>query len=116
MNALAKDVVKESATEIKSSAKRYKAGVLKYAQMGYWQPDYVPKDTDIVCAVPHHAAGRRRSRRGGRGGRRRIVDRDLDGGLDRSPDRLRQLPRQGLQRRAGAATARASTSPGSPTT
>src|SRR6185369_3367407 len=49
MNALAKDVVKESATEIKSSAKRYKAGVLKYAQMGYWQPDYVPKATDIVA-------------------------------------------------------------------
>src|SRR5678816_965855 len=49
MNALAKDVAKESATEIKSSAKRYKAGVLKYAQMGYWQPDYVPKETDIVA-------------------------------------------------------------------
>src|SRR6478735_12145141 len=49
MNALAKDVVKESATEIKSSAKRYKAGVLKYAQMGYWQPDYLPKPTDIVA-------------------------------------------------------------------
>src|SRR5512144_358563 len=49
MNALAKDVAKESATEIKSSAKRYKAGVLKYAQMGYWQPDYVPKPTDIVA-------------------------------------------------------------------
>jgi ribulose-bisphosphate carboxylase large chain len=49
MNALAKDIAKESATEIKSSAKRYKAGVLKYAQMGYWQPDYVPKPTDIVA-------------------------------------------------------------------
>src|SRR5512141_697387 len=49
MNALAKDVTKESGTEIKSSAKRYKAGVLKYAQMGYWQPDYVPKPTDILA-------------------------------------------------------------------
>ncbi|MEO8011803.1 MAG: form I ribulose bisphosphate carboxylase large subunit [Dokdonella sp.] len=38
----------ESKTEIKS-AKRYKAGVLKYAQMGYWQPDYEPKATDIVA-------------------------------------------------------------------
>ena len=28
---------------------RYRAGVLKYAQMGYWQPDYVPKDTDILA-------------------------------------------------------------------
>jgi ribulose-bisphosphate carboxylase large chain len=28
---------------------RYKAGVLKYAQMGYWVGDYVPKDTDIIA-------------------------------------------------------------------
>jgi ribulose-bisphosphate carboxylase large chain len=28
---------------------RYKAGVLKYAQMGYWEPDYTPKDTDIIA-------------------------------------------------------------------
>ena len=28
---------------------RYRAGVLKYRQMGYWQPDYVPKDTDIIA-------------------------------------------------------------------
>ena len=27
--------------------KRYAAGVLKYAQMGYWNPDYEPKPTDI---------------------------------------------------------------------
>ena len=29
--------------------KRYSAGVLKYAQMGYWEPDYTPKDTDIIA-------------------------------------------------------------------
>ena len=29
--------------------KRYSAGVLKYRQMGYWQPDYEPRDTDVVC-------------------------------------------------------------------
>ena len=28
---------------------RYKAGVLKYAQMGYWDGDYEPKDTDILA-------------------------------------------------------------------
>ena len=28
---------------------RYKAGVLKYKQMGYWRPEYEPKDTDFVC-------------------------------------------------------------------
>jgi ribulose-bisphosphate carboxylase large chain len=35
--------------QITDAAKRYKAGVLKYAQMGYWQPDYEPKDTDILA-------------------------------------------------------------------
>jgi ribulose-bisphosphate carboxylase large chain len=33
----------------KTGAARYKAGVLKYAQMGYWEPDYVPKDTDLLA-------------------------------------------------------------------
>jgi ribulose-bisphosphate carboxylase large chain len=28
---------------------RYDAGVLKYKEMGYWQPDYEPKDTDIIA-------------------------------------------------------------------
>lgn len=38
------------ATDITQDAKkRYSAGVLKYRQMGYWQPDYQPKATDVVC-------------------------------------------------------------------
>ena len=28
---------------------RYKAGVLKYAQMGYWNGGYTPKDTDLIA-------------------------------------------------------------------
>ena len=28
---------------------RYKSGVLEYKKMGYWEPDYVPKDTDIIA-------------------------------------------------------------------
>jgi ribulose-bisphosphate carboxylase large chain len=28
---------------------RYKSGVMEYAKMGYWQPDYEPKDTDIIA-------------------------------------------------------------------
>jgi ribulose-bisphosphate carboxylase large chain len=36
-------------TQITDSSKRYAAGVLKYAQMGYWQPDYAPKDTDVLA-------------------------------------------------------------------
>ena len=31
------------------TADRYRAGVLKYAQMGYWEPDYVPADTDVLA-------------------------------------------------------------------
>ena len=36
-------------TEITDAKKRYSAGVLKYRQMGYWMPDYVPKDTVTLC-------------------------------------------------------------------
>ena len=27
---------------------RYSAGAMEYRDMGYWQPDYEPKDTDII--------------------------------------------------------------------
>ena len=29
---------------------RWHAGVIPYAQMGYYAPDYVPKDTDVLAA------------------------------------------------------------------
>ena len=35
--------------EITDAKKRYSAGVLKYKQMGYWVPDYQPKETDTIC-------------------------------------------------------------------
>ena len=35
--------------QITDSKKRYSAGVLKYAQMGYWDGDYVPKETDVLA-------------------------------------------------------------------
>jgi ribulose-bisphosphate carboxylase large chain len=28
---------------------RYKAGVIPYAKMGYWEPDYAPNDTDVLA-------------------------------------------------------------------
>ena len=28
---------------------RYKSGVMEYAKMGYWQPDYEPKPTDVIA-------------------------------------------------------------------
>ncbi len=30
--------------------KRRGAGVIPYAKMGYWEPGYTPKDTDIISA------------------------------------------------------------------
>jgi len=43
MNAL-ETPTRDAATD------RWSSGVIPYAQMGYWQPDYVPKGTDILCA------------------------------------------------------------------
>lgn len=36
-------------TAQRSAADRYKAGVMQYKEMGYWQPDYEPSDTDIIA-------------------------------------------------------------------
>ncbi|HMS78821.1 MAG TPA: form I ribulose bisphosphate carboxylase large subunit [Burkholderiaceae bacterium] len=36
-------------TEIRDAKQRYAAGVLKYRQMGYWVPDYQPRETDVLC-------------------------------------------------------------------
>src|SRR5512142_583208 len=38
----------EAAT-IRDAGARYKAGVLKYAQMGYWEPGYVPNESDVLA-------------------------------------------------------------------
>ena len=35
--------------QIVDAKQRYSAGVLKYAQMGYWDGDYQPKDTDVLA-------------------------------------------------------------------
>ena len=35
--------------QITDTKKRYAAGVLKYAQMGYWNGDYEPKETDVLA-------------------------------------------------------------------
>jgi ribulose-bisphosphate carboxylase large chain len=36
-------------TSSKDKADRYRAGVMKYAEMGYWEPDYEPIDTDVIA-------------------------------------------------------------------
>ena len=49
MNAPVELGLKAEATQITNTKQRYSAGVLKYRQMGYWQPDYQPSATDTVC-------------------------------------------------------------------
>jgi ribulose-bisphosphate carboxylase large chain len=42
---------------------RYRSGVMEYKRMGYWEPDYVPKDTDVIAlfrVTPQEANPRRR--------------------------------------------------------
>ena len=34
----------------KKKTDRWSAGVIPYAEMGYWLPDYQPKDSDVLCA------------------------------------------------------------------
>src|SRR6202165_2688735 len=31
------------------AAERYRSGVIPYKAMGYWQPDYVPVETDVLA-------------------------------------------------------------------
>lgn len=38
----------EAGGTIKEGKERYKAGVIPYKKMGYWEPNYVPKDTDVI--------------------------------------------------------------------
>ncbi len=37
-------------TKQEGKVDRWAAGVIPYAKMGYYEPDYIPKDTDILCA------------------------------------------------------------------
>ena len=34
---------------IPKTDERYRAGVIPYAKMGYWEPDYLPKETDVLA-------------------------------------------------------------------
>src|SRR3979490_2315219 len=46
---VAKTVENSADSVITDIKKRYSAGVLKYRQMGYWDANYAPKDTDTLC-------------------------------------------------------------------
>src|SRR6185437_7707452 len=41
--------VLDDSKRAKTGAARYRPGVLKYAQMGYWNPDYSPAPTDVLA-------------------------------------------------------------------
>ena len=72
---------------------RYKAGVMEYKKMGYWQPDYEPKDTDIIALfriTPQDGVDPVEAAAAVAG---ESLDRHLDGGVDRPADGLRQIPR-----------------------
>ncbi|MEK1889406.1 MAG: form I ribulose bisphosphate carboxylase large subunit [Phyllobacterium sp.] len=36
-------------SETVTGKERYRSGVMEYKKMGYWEPDYEPKDTDIIA-------------------------------------------------------------------
>jgi ribulose-bisphosphate carboxylase large chain len=49
MNAPTKPQDVHQASQTVRGKERYKAGVMEYRKMGYWEPDYAPKDTDIIA-------------------------------------------------------------------
>ncbi len=92
----------DESKQITDSKKRYSAGVLKYKQMGYWQPDYVPKDTDLIAMfriTPQEGVDEEEAAAAVAG---ESVYRNLDCCLDRPAHRLRDVPRQGLPGRCRA--------------
>ena len=38
-----------SKSQTVTGADRYRSGVMEYKKMGYWEPDYEPKDTDLIA-------------------------------------------------------------------
>jgi ribulose-bisphosphate carboxylase large chain len=46
------EMPKPSGSNGKTDGKRsrWASGVIPYKEMGYWRPDYEPKDTDVLCA------------------------------------------------------------------
>lgn len=39
----------DTKSETVTGKARYKSGVMAYKKMGYWEPDYEPKDTDVIA-------------------------------------------------------------------
>ena len=100
MQEVAERTVVDNDQQITDMKVRYKSGVLKYKQMGYWVPDYEVKDTDVLAAfriTPQDGVDPEEAAAAVAG---EVLDRDMDRRVDRPPDRLRELPRQGLPGRS----------------
>ncbi len=81
---------------------RWTAGVIPYAEMGYYAAGLRAQGHRRAVRVPDHAAARGAARGGRRRGGGRVVHRHLDRGVDRPAHRLRALPGQVLPGRPGA--------------
>ncbi len=71
-------------------------------EMGYYAARLRARRHRRAGDVPDHPAAGRRPDGGGGGGGRGVLDRDLDGGLDRPAHGARALPGQGLPGGHGA--------------
>jgi len=94
---------------------RYKSGVMEYKKMGYWEPDYEPKDTDIIAlfrVTPQDGVDPIEASAAVAG---EILDRDLDGGMDRSSHGGGEISRQMLPASIPCRILLGSISPTSPT-
>src|SRR5438128_366064 len=49
MNALIETKSLDAKSVTVRGKDRYKSGVMEYKKMGYWEPDYQPKDTDVIA-------------------------------------------------------------------
>ena len=77
-------------SEPSTEAERYRSGVMEYKKMGYWEPDYQPKDTDVIALfriTPQDGVDPIEAAAAVAG---EILHRHLDGGVDRPPDGLRR--------------------------
>ncbi len=86
---------------VKTGAERYRAGVMKYAEMGYWDADYRPKDTDVLALfriTPQDAySGEAGPPRDDGGGAKRLhatrLGRNRFGGVGANPPRVERRRR-----------------------
>ncbi len=81
---------------------RYKSGVMEYKRMGYWEPDYEPKDTDVIAlfrVTPQDGVDPTEACAAVAGESSTAT---WTRGVDRPADRRGEVPGEMLSRRSGA--------------